>query len=73
MDFFLLASPFTRYHFDPTVYIQHHGVDLLILVLYVDDLIITGSSPSIRQIAQQALREQFEMTNIGLLQYFLGL
>ena len=44
MDSFLLASHFTRYHFDPTIYIQCHGADLLILVLYVDDLIITSSS-----------------------------
>ena len=73
MDSFLLASHFTRYHSNPTVYIQCHGVDLLILVLYVDDLIIIGSSSSIIQSVQQALREQFEMIDLGLLHYFLGL
>ena len=52
MDSFLLASHFTRCHYDPTVYIQHHGDDLLILVLYVDDLIITGSSSSMIQSVQ---------------------
>ena len=57
MDSFLLASQFTRYHSDPTVYIQCHGANLLILFLYVDDLIITGSSPSMIQSVQQDLRE----------------
>ena len=52
MDSFLLASLFTRCHFDPIVYIQHHGDDLLILVLYVDDLIIIGSLSSMIQSVQ---------------------
>ena len=42
-------------------------------MLYVDDLIITRSSISMIQSVQQALREQFEMTDLGLLHYFLGL
>ena len=46
MDSFLLASHFTRCHSNPTIYIQCHEANLLILVLYVDDLIITGSSSS---------------------------
>ena len=73
MDSFLLASQFTRCHSNPTIYIQHHGADLLILVLYVDDLIIAGSLVSMVQGVQQALREWFEMTDLGLLQYFFGL
>ena len=50
-----------------------HGPNLLILVLYVDDLIIMGSSSSMIQSVQQALREKFEMIDCGLLHYFLGL
>jgi len=49
MDSFLLSSGFTRCHSDPIVYIQRRGDDLLILVLYVDDLILTGSSTSMIQ------------------------
>lgn len=70
MDSFFLASQFTCYHSDPTVYIQHHGANLLILMPY---LIITSSSSSMIQSVQRALREQFEMTDFGLLHYFLGL
>jgi len=73
MDSFLISSGFDRCHSDPTVYTQKHGTDLLILVLYVDDLILTGSSSSMIQSIQQALMGQFEMTDLGLLHYFLGL
>jgi hypothetical protein len=49
MDIFLISSGFDRCHSDPTVYTQKHGTDLFILVLYVDDLILTGSSSSMIQ------------------------
>ena len=68
-----LHSGFDCCHFEPTVYTQKHGTDLLILVLYVDDLILTGSSSSMIQSIQQALMGQFDMTDLGLLHYFLGL
>ena len=73
MDNFLLSIGFARCHLDPTVYIQKEGTDLLILVLYVDDLILTGSSSSMIQSVHQQLMEQFNMIDIGLLHYFLGL
>ena len=57
MDNFLLSIGFSRCHSDPTVYIQREGIDLLILVLYVDDLILTGSSSSMIQSVQQQLME----------------
>ncbi len=46
MDSFLLSIGFTRYHSDPTVYIQHLEAEVLILVVYVDDLLLTGSLSS---------------------------
>ena len=73
MDSFLLSIGFAHCHSDPTIYIQKEGTDLLILVLYVDDLILTGSSSSMIQSVQQQLMEQFDMTDLGFLHYFLGL
>ena len=73
MDSFLLSTGFTCCHSDPIVYIQHLGDDILILVLYVDDIILIGSSSSMLQDVKHALMDQFEMTDLGLLHYFLGL
>jgi len=73
MDGFLISSRFDRCHSDPIVYTQKHGTDLLILILYVDDLILTGNSSSMIQSIQKALTRQFDMKNMGLLHYFLTL
>eukprot|EP00253_Pinus_taeda_P021435 PITA_21435 len=46
---------------------------LLILVLYVDDLLITGSSASTIATVKRALHDRFLMTEMGPLHFFLGL
>eukprot|EP01018_Ginkgo_biloba_P029061 Gb_03163 [translate_table: standard] len=73
MDKFLLDSGFSRCHSDPTVYTKKSNDELLILVLYVDDLIITGSSTSLIHNVKSSLMNQFEMTDLGLLHFFHGL
>ena len=45
---------------------------LLIIVLYVDDLILTGDEQLIKSYKEYLARE-FEMKYMGLLHYFLGL
>lgn len=73
MNSFLLAFGLTPCHFDPTIYTQRHRDDLLILVLYVDDLILTSSSNSMIHCVQRALIKQFNMINVSLKHYFIGL
>eukprot|EP00253_Pinus_taeda_P022112 PITA_22112 len=46
---------------------------LLILVLYVNDLLITGSSTSAIAIIKKTLHDRFLMTDMGPLHLFLGL
>lgn len=43
----------------------------MILALYVDDLIITGSTTSIISRVKSALHYRFTMIDLGLLHYFL--
>ena len=54
--------------------LYHIVVDgkLLIIVLYVDDLILTGDEHLIKFYKEDLARE-FEMKDMGLLNYFLGL
>ena len=47
-------------------------VKLLIIVPYVDDLILTGDEQLIHSCKEDLARE-FEMKDMGLLHYFLGL
>ncbi|CAM8926681.1 unnamed protein product [Rhodiola kirilowii] len=46
---------------------------MLIICLYVDDLIFTGSSPEMFIEFREAMTRQFEMTDMGLMSYFLGI
>jgi len=45
---------------------------LLIIVLYADDLILTGDEQLIKSCKEDLARE-FEMKDMGLMHYFLGL
>eukprot|EP00253_Pinus_taeda_P015019 PITA_15019 len=73
MDSFLLESSFSRCHSDNTVYTKKVGKSLIILVLYVDDLILTGIDPNLINHVKSSLKNKFYMTDIGHLHYFLGL
>jgi hypothetical protein len=44
-----------------------------IFCLYVDDLIFTGNNPSMFEDFKKAMTQEFEMTDIGLMSYYLGI
>eukprot|EP00253_Pinus_taeda_P020183 PITA_20183 len=69
MDSFLVESGFSRCHSDNTVYTKKVGKSLIILVLYVDDLILTGSDPNPINHVKSSLKKKFEMTDLGHLHY----
>jgi hypothetical protein len=46
---------------------------LLLLVLYVDDLLITGCSTSVIDAVKRILLDRFLMMDMGPLHFFLGL
>ncbi|GJV84375.1 ribonuclease H-like domain-containing protein, partial [Tanacetum coccineum] len=49
------------------------GTDTAYLLLYVDDIILTASSTSLLQKIISSLHGEFSMTDIGPLNYFLGI
>eukprot|EP00253_Pinus_taeda_P004002 PITA_04002 len=73
MDSFLLDTGFSRCHSNNIVYTKKVDKSLIILVLYVDDLILTGSDPNLINHVKSSLKKKFEMTDLGHLHYFLGL
>eukprot|EP00253_Pinus_taeda_P003513 PITA_03513 len=73
MDRFLLETGFFRCHYDNTVYTKKVGKSLIILVLYVDDLIVTNSDANLINHVKSSLKKKFEMIDLGHLHYFLGL
>eukprot|EP00253_Pinus_taeda_P027355 PITA_27355 len=69
---FIQKTP-TLCHSDNTVYTKKVGKYLIILVLYVDDIILTSSGPNLINHVKSNLKKKFEMTDLGHMHYFLGL
>ena len=57
---------------DPNLYFIMVGDDPLFILLYVDDLFIIGRERPIAS-CKKDLATEYEMTDIGLMHYFLGL
>jgi hypothetical protein len=59
--------------YDSTLFLRRTGKCTILLLLYVDDLIITGDDLSGIQELKDFLSQIFEMKDLGHLSYFLGL
>ena len=46
---------------------------IALLILYVDDMVITGSDPVAIAFLKRHLQFEYEMKDLGFLQYFLAL
>ena len=63
---------FVKSDVDPNLYYLRVGDEPPILVLYVDDLFLTGSSRLIKD-CKENLAAEFDIKGLGLMHYFLGL
>ncbi|GJY47736.1 ribonuclease H-like domain-containing protein [Tanacetum coccineum] len=50
-----------------------YGIDTAYLLLYVDDIVLTASSEGLLQRIIGSLHQEFAMTDLGPLNYFLGI
>ena len=60
-------------HYDSALFLRRTDKGTILLLLYVDDMIITGDDLSGIQELKDFLSQQFEMKDLGHLSYFLGL
>eukprot|EP00253_Pinus_taeda_P004661 PITA_04661 len=73
IHFYLLENEFDKCEGEPTVYIKEKDGKILIVVLYVEDVIFTGNDDYLIKNFKSVMKEEFEMTDMGLLRYFLGI
>jgi hypothetical protein len=73
MDSYLLSQKFVHCKSSPNVYMLRTTDSLLLLVLYVDDLLITGCSTSAIDAVKRILHDRFLMIDMDPLHFFLGL
>jgi hypothetical protein len=72
IDGFLKSLGFTKSKSDSNLYFKVMNDDSVILLLYVDDLFLTGEENLITE-CKKKLASEFEMKDLGLMHYFLGL
>ena len=73
MEKYLQKEGFKRGIAESKLYFKNEGDDLLILVVYVDDIIFGGSNDEMCKNCAKSMQSEFEMSMIGELSFFLGL
>ena len=58
---------------DHTLFLKKRQDKITALIVYVDDMIVTGNDPEERKTLQDYLSREFEMKDLGPLKFFLGI
>jgi len=64
---------FSQSHSDHSLFVQEKGSTLIMVLIYVNDIIITGNNDKAIQDLKLFLQQQFHIKDLGKLKYFLGL
>jgi hypothetical protein len=73
LDKFLQEKGFKKGTIDNNLYIKSEGDNLLVVLVYVDDIIFCCTNESSVQWFANSMQTEIEMSMIGELSYFLGL
>ncbi|PKU60143.1 Retrovirus-related Pol polyprotein from transposon TNT 1-94 [Dendrobium catenatum] len=58
---------------DPSLLVYAHNSHLIYFLIYVDDILVTGSNSKLIADLLLSLQQQFQIRNLGPLTYFLGI
>nr|XP_016451745.1 PREDICTED: uncharacterized mitochondrial protein AtMg00810-like [Nicotiana tabacum] len=64
---------FKQSHYDYSLFTQQKGSDLVVILFYVDDLLVTGTNLKWIEQVRKDLQVSFKMKDLGELNYFLGI
>ena len=68
----LLSLGFTQSMADTSLFFRSRGSEVTYLLIYVDDMLITGTSPSVISQVIDCLSKQFSLKDLGEVIHFLG-
>jgi hypothetical protein len=69
---FLLSQGFVEAKADTSLFVFRRGMDTAYL-LYVDDIVLTASSPNLLRRVISSLQQEFPMKDLSELHHFLGI
>ena len=58
---------------DPSLFVYHHGSDVIYLLIYVDEMLLTGNNQELVDRLVAELSQDFGMKDMGEVHYFLGI
>jgi hypothetical protein len=70
---FLLARGLKMDSVDKTLFLLKHGNDTLLVQIYMDDIIFSGSSHALISKFSDTMSMEFEMSMMGELDFFFGI
>ncbi|GJY17673.1 zinc finger, CCHC-type containing protein [Tanacetum coccineum] len=73
LDQTLKSLDFKKCNLEQAVYTKRSKTSTLIVGVYVDDLIITGTPRKEIDLFKSQMKDKFEMSDLGLLAYYLGI
>lgn len=69
----LVDMGFKQSHYDYSLFTKLVGYDPVIVLVYVDDLIVTRSNQKLFCDTRQEIQKKFKMKDLGELKFFLGI
>ncbi|KAJ3704083.1 hypothetical protein LUZ61_007788 [Rhynchospora tenuis] len=69
----LTAAGFHASQYDPSLFICHISGQSIFILIYVDDILITGSDKNLIQSCISHLHTKFALKDLGNIHYFLGI
>lgn len=69
---YFVREGFKKCYCEHTLFVKTEGENCLIVNLYVDDLIYTSNSDVMIEKFKASMKEEFSMTDLGKMKYFLG-
>jgi hypothetical protein len=73
IDTYFKENGFEQCPYEHALYVKKNGSNILLVSLYVDDLIFMGSNDQMIKEFKSTMTREFEMTDLGLMRFFLGL
>ena len=73
IDSYFKEKRFEQCPYEYALYVKIREGEKLVVTLYVDDLIFMGNSQRLIDEFKEDMKKEFEMTDLGLMKYFLGI
>jgi hypothetical protein len=72
IESYFLKEGFVRCPSEHTLFVKNQEKKILIVCIYVDDLVFTGSDERMFAEFKASMKQEFDMTDLGKMKFFLG-